>query len=143
VKKLFAWRGLKSQVTDYVKQCAVCQQAKHKLVKPAGLLQPLPIQAGAWQDITMDFIEGLPKYDGFNYILVIVDRFTKYAHFLPLKHPFIAPQVARVTFDGVVKLHGMSRTILSDRDKIFTSHFWTQLFTLAGTKLLHSTTYHP
>lgn len=143
VKHLFHWKGLKQDVENFVKQCTICQQAKHELSHPAGLLQPLPIPAGAWQDISMDFVEGLPTSGGCNVILVVVDRFTKYAHFLPLKHPFTAAQVAQVLLDSVVKLHGVPRTMLSDRDKIFLSNVWQNLFSLLGSKLLHSTAYHP
>jgi hypothetical protein len=110
-------------VEDFVKQCQVCQQAKHERNHPTGLQQPLPIPSGAWQDISMDFIEGLPKAEGYDCILVVVDRFSKYAHFLPLNHPFTAPQVARVFLDGVIKLHGMSKSIVSDKDRIFISSF--------------------
>ena len=88
-------------------------------------------------------MEGLPKSDGFSVILVVVDCLTKYAHFFPLKHPFSALSVARVLFDGVVKLHGLPNTMVFDRDKIFTSSVWTELFKLVGIQLLFSTTYHP
>lgn len=74
---------------------------------------------------------------------MVVDRFTKYAHFLPLKHPFTSPQVARLFVDSVVKLHGMPHSIVSDRDRIFTSHFWKLLFAKLGTKLKFTTAYHP
>lgn len=134
---------MKGDVEDFIKQCPTCQRAKGERVHPAGLLQPLPVPQGAWQDITMDFIEKLPKSEGYDTILVVVDRFSKYAHFLALKHPFTASQVAQILLDQVVKLHGLPKSIVSDRDKIFTSHFWTQLFKLMGTKLSLSTAYHP
>jgi len=143
IHRLFHWKGLKLAVEDFVKQCQVCQQAKHMNTHPAGLLQPLPIPEGAWQDISMDFIEGLPKSEGYDVILVIVDRFTKCAHFIPIRHPFTAPTIARAVFDNVVKLHGMPKTIVSDRDKIFTSTVWKELFRLLGTRLLFSSAYHP
>jgi hypothetical protein len=143
VKCLFAWTGLKTAVEDYIKQCDICQHAKHTTNHPAGLLQPLPIPEGAWQDITMDFIDGLPLADGANTILVVVDRFTKYAHFVPLKYPYTAPKVARVFVDSIVKLHGMPHSITSDRDAIFTSNFWKLLFQALGTKLQYTTAYHP
>jgi hypothetical protein len=143
VKKLFVWPGLKRDVTQFVQQCETCQKAKTERTRPGGLLQPLPIPQGAWQDVTMDFIEALPKSEGFDTILVVVDRFTKYSHFIPLKHPFTAPHVARAILDNVVVHHGLPKSIVSDRDKIFTSLFWKELFRLWDTKLCLSTSYHP
>jgi hypothetical protein len=143
LKGLFAWSGMKTSVQAFVKQCDVCQHAKHLNQHPQGLLQPLPVPEGPWKDITIDFVEGLPLSEGANTILVIVDRFTKYAHFVPMKHPFTAPQVARVFIDSVVKLHGMPKSIVSDRGSIFTSIFWRQLFQKLGTKLKFTTAYHP
>lgn len=143
VRKLFAWTGLKSAVENFVKQCLVCQQSKHEHCRPAGKLQPLPIPLVPWQDISMDFITGLPKSDGYEVIMVVVDRLTKFAHFTPLKHPFTAVQVARALWDTVIKLHGVPLTIVSDRDPIFTSNLWRELLATSGTKLLYSTAYHP
>lgn len=143
IKQLYYWPGMKMAVENYVKQCAVCQMAKSSRQKPAGLLQPLPPPLTPWSEITMDFIEGLPVSEGFNSILVVVDRLTKYAHFLPLRHPFTAASVAKAYVDNIVKLHGVPLTITSDRDKIFTSHFWKDLIKALGTKLSYSTAYHP
>jgi len=81
---------MKTDVDSYVKQCQICQHSKHSLSHPAGLLQPLPILASVWRHLSMDFIEGLPKSKGYNVILVIVDRLTKFAHFIPVKHPYTA-----------------------------------------------------
>ncbi|KAH9735939.1 hypothetical protein KPL71_017914 [Citrus sinensis] len=104
---------------------------------------PLPIPELIWSDISMDFIEGLPKSHGKKVIMVVVDRLSKYAHFLALAQPYTAKDVAQVFLDNIYKLHGLPKTIISDRDRIFTSHFWRHLFTLQGTQLLMSTSYHP
>jgi hypothetical protein len=77
-----------------------------------------------WADITIDFIEGLPKVNGWSVILTVVDRFSKAAHFLPPGHPYTATTVTGVFFDHIVKLHGVPNSIVSDRDPKFTSHFW-------------------
>jgi transposase InsO family protein len=108
-----------------------------------GLLQPLPIPAQAWDIISLDFIEGLPKSGRFDTILVIIDKFTKYGHFIPLSHPYIAMSVAQVCVDQIYKLHGLPKIIISDRDKVFTSIFWQQLFKLTDTTLNMSSSYHP
>jgi hypothetical protein len=142
-KKLYYWPGPKLSTELFVKQCQTCQQAKHLHSKPGGLLQPLPPPEAPWQAITMDFIEGLPISDGANVILVIVDRLTKCSHFIPLHHPYTAATVAKQFVDTVVKLHSVPLTIISDRDKIFTSAFWKELFKYVGTQLRYSTTYHP
>lgn len=113
VKQFFFWKGLKKDLENFVQQCQTCQQAKHELIPSPGLLQPLPIPKGAWQDISMDFIEGLPLFEGYDTILVVVDRFTKYSHFIPLKHPYTAQVVAKVVLDNVIKLHGLPITIVS------------------------------
>lgn len=111
LKKLFQWKGLKQDVEKFVRQCGVCQQAKHLNTLRTGLLQPLPIPQGAWQDISMDFIEGLPKSEGYNVILVIVVKFTKYAHFVAIKHPFTARAIAKAVYDNVLSCMGSLRQL--------------------------------
>lgn len=91
----------------------------------------------------MDFIEGLPKASGKEVIFVVVDRLSKAAHFLALKHPYTALEVAQLFMSEVFKLHGMPRYIVSDRDAVFTSRFWQELFKLQKVSLLTSTAYHP
>lgn len=142
-KQIFAWSGMKQSITQFVQACSVCHQAKADRTKLPGLLQPLPVPERAWQVISMDFIEGLPTSQGFNCILVVVDLFSKYAHFLRLKHPFTASSVAPVFLQQVYRLHGLPTAIVSDWDKIFTSHFWQELFRLAQVELRLSSAYHP
>lgn len=96
VKHLFAWPGLKQYVQEFVASCSIRQQAKVEHVKYPGLLEPLPIPKSAWQIISMDFVEGLPRSAGKNSILVIDDKFSKFSHFIPLSHPFTAAVVAKV-----------------------------------------------
>lgn len=91
----------------------------------------------------MDFIESLPKSDGKDTILVVIDKYTKYAHLVSLQHPFTASQVAQKLLDQVIKLYGPPKVIISDRDKIFTSGFWSELFKIMGTATHLTSAYHP
>jgi transposase InsO family protein len=143
VKKDFFWDGLKNDVQRFVAECLVCQQNKVETIKTPGLLQPLSIPSQRWEEVSMDFITGLPKSEGKSVIMVIVDRLTKYAHFCALSHPFKASTVATAFMETVQKLHGSPKIIVSDRDPIFTGHFWTELFSCLGTQLAHSSSYHP
>jgi hypothetical protein len=106
------------------------------------LLAPLPIPEGYWQVISLNFIEGLSKSGSTNCVLVIMDKFSKYAHFLPLLHQFTASTMAQIFLDNIYNLHGMPTAIISDRDRIFTSSFWQELFKLAKVSLQMSSSYH-
>lgn len=134
---------MKQDIIKYVAECDVCQRNKNETVAMPGLLQPLPIPTRLWSDISMDFIEGLPSSTHKTVIMVVVDRLSKYAHFIPLTHPYTATTVAQAFLDNVFKLHGMPSSIVSDRDPIFTSKFWQELFRLQGTTLSMSTAYQP
>jgi hypothetical protein len=126
-----------------VNNCTVCLQAKPDRVSYPGLLSPLPVPAHSWQVVSMDFIDGLPTSGSANCLMVVVDKFSKYAHFVPLHHPYTATKVAQVFLDNVYKLHGMPTHIISDRDPVFTSTFWRELFRLANVQLCLSSAYHP
>ncbi|CAN0860162.1 Transposon Tf2-6 polyprotein [Linum grandiflorum] len=143
VKQYFYWEGMKTEVTKLVAECDICKRCKAENVPYPGLLQPLPVPDQAWKHISMDFIDGLPKTGGKDVILVVIDRFTKYGHFIALTHPYTAVSVSQSFMEGVFKLHGMPETIVTDRDVVFTSTFWKELFKLQGTKLHYSTAYHP
>lgn len=140
---LFHWSGLQQDVIAYVKACPVCQLSKSKNTPYPSLLQPLPILDFAWCHTSMDFVEGLPMSENKNLILMVVNRFTKYAHFLSMKHPITVHSIARHFSDNIFKLHGLPSVIVTDRDNIFTSTLWQKLFKTLGIKLHMSTLYHP
>ncbi|KAF3631634.1 Photosystem II 5 kDa protein, chloroplastic [Capsicum annuum] len=120
IHKDFYWPAMKTTIKDYVAACSVCQRNKAVNLSPAGLLQPLQLPNQIWSDISMDFIDGLPKSGGKTVLLVVVDRFSKYAHFSPLAYPYNASSIARIFFENIVRLHGIRESIVSDRDALFT-----------------------
>lgn len=118
---------MREDIKEYVQQCVICQQAKTIKTSPAGLLQPLPIPNQVWEDIAMDFITGLPTSFGFTVITVVIDRLTKYSHFVAIKSDY-SKSVAEAFMNNTEKLHGIPKSIVSNRDKVFTSGFWQNLF---------------
>jgi hypothetical protein len=124
VREGFAWKGLKEYVMKHVKECTTCQENKDEHTHPTGLLQPLPIPEHEWESISMDFITGLPRAHGKDFIFMVVDRLTKFAQFFPIAIEFSATQVAELFFREVFRLHGLPKTIMSDRDNRFMSTFW-------------------
>jgi hypothetical protein len=111
---------------------------------PAGLLQPLQVPSTVRADVAMDFIEALPKVSGKSVILTLVDRFFRYAHFIPLGHPYTVTTVVHAFFTDIIRLHGLPTSIIiSDCDPMFTRQFWGELFWLSDVRLHKSTTFHP
>jgi hypothetical protein len=143
IKSLFYWDHMKNQIKKFVQECVVCQRAKPDRSRYPGLLAPLPVPDQFWQMVTMDFIDGLPRSGRFNSILVVVDKMSRYAHFIGLSHPYTASTVAAAYMENVHKLHGLPESIVSDRDSIFTSKFWQELTSLAGIQLRMSSSHHP
>lgn len=139
----FYWPSLMKDVERICNRCVVCKKAKSK-VKNQGLYSALPIPSHPWVDISLDFVLGLPKTKaGRDSIFVIIDRFSKMVHFIPCHKTDDGVHVAELFFRDVVRLHGMPRTIVSDRDAKFLSYFWKTLWSKLGTRILLSTTCHP
>jgi hypothetical protein len=116
LKRNFWWTRMKREIAKYVSECDTCQRVKASHLRTSGTLQPLPIPYWKWEDISMDFIVGLPntsqRYDS---IWVIVDRLTKTAHFLPVHTTYNTRKYAKIYLDQIMRLHGIPKTIISDR----------------------------
>jgi hypothetical protein len=113
---LFHWTGMKIQITEHVKTHPTCQLNKSENTPYPGLLQPLHVPDMAFQHLIIDFIEGLPKSEVKDTILIVVDKLTKYSHFIPLSHPFTTKTVVQLFLDNIFKLHGLPLVIINDRD---------------------------
>jgi hypothetical protein len=143
VARDFVWPGMRKYIADYVASCEVCQRNKVDCQKPFGLLHPLPIPQQPWKSVSMDFIVKLPVSEGFDSIMVVVDRLTKQAHFVPCREEMDAEETANLYLTHIFKLHGLPEDIISDRGPQFKSHFWKALWTILGTTPKLSSSYHP
>jgi len=144
IRKMFWWPSLKRVVNEFVLVCLVYQKAKIEHQKPSGKLQPLEIPEWKWDNISMDFVVGLPRTPkGLNSIWVIVDRLTKSTHFIPINIRYSLKRLTSLYVNEIVRLHGVPSSIVFDRDPRFTSRFWESLHKALGTKLRLSSAYHP
>ena len=135
---------MKREVANYVSECDICKRVKASYLRPAGPLQPLSIPSWKWEDISMDLIVGFPKTSkGYDSIWVIVDRLTKSAHFLPVKTIYRAQHYDEQYISRIMSLHGVTKTIISDRGAQFIARFWEQFHAALGTRLIRSSAYHP
>ena len=124
LRHLYWWSNMKQDITRHVTECDTCGRVKADHMRTPGYLQPLPIPVWKWEDISMDFIVGLPHTStGFDSIWVIVDRLTKSTHFIPVDTRYTARKYAEIYFDQIVTLHGVPLTIISDRGSAFVSRF--------------------
>jgi hypothetical protein len=140
----FWWTRKNREVARYVSECDTCHKVKADYMKPGGLLQPLSIPEWKWDDISMDFIVGLPltahKYDS---IWVIVDRLSKSAHFISVHTHYDARRYVEIYKACMLCMHGALKMIMSDRGLQFVTRFWEQVHASLGTHLIHSSAYHP
>ena len=143
IKRTYWWPGLKEDVKKYVQGCIKCQQNKVQYQKKAGELYPLEIPEGPWQDISINMIGPLPRLNKMNAILVIVDHFTKMIRLKATTTNLSSEGVAKIYRDKIWKIHGIPKTILSDRGLQFASKFMEDLTRVLGTKRKLSTAYHP
>jgi transposase InsO family protein len=143
VSRDFFWPGMRKFIKDFVSSCDICQRIKPSRHAPYGLLQSLPTPAGRWTDVTMDFIVELPPSDGHDAICVGIDRLTKQAHFIPCNTNINAQQTAQLYVREFLRLHGVPKTITTDRGPQFLSRFWSRFFELLGSKSQLSSAYHP
>jgi hypothetical protein len=136
------WPKMRRDMAGFVASCTTSQKAKSRL-NPHDLYLPLPVPSAPWEDIYMDFVLGLPRTrKEFDSVFVVVDIFSKMAHFIPCHKTNDATHIADLLFREIVRLHGVANIIVSDHDAKFLSHFWRTLWEL-GAKLLFSTTCHP
>nr|GEU49473.1 putative reverse transcriptase domain-containing protein [Tanacetum cinerariifolium] len=144
LRKMYWWPNMKADIATYVSQCLTCAKVKAEHMKPSGLLQQLKIPEWKWENVTMDFVTGLPRTpSGYDSIWVIVDRLMKSAHFLPKKKTDSIEKLAELYLKEIVCKHGVPVLVISDRDSLFTSRFWVSLQKALGTQLDLSTAYHP
>ena len=122
MKKMYWWPGMKKDVATFVSKCLTCQQVKFEHQRPRGKLQPLEVPKWKWENITCDFVVGLPKTKkNHDAIWVVVDRLTKSAHFIPIRMNMNMDKLVKLYMDNIVRLHGTPISIVSDRDARFTA----------------------
>jgi len=142
ISRNFYWTNMERDVRKYCSECDICQRTKAPRHAKHGLLHPLELACKPWTHISTDFITDLPESEGATIILVVVDRFTKMAHFVSIKKKD-SPTVARAYLENVWKYHGFPEDVVSDRDTTFTGSFFTDLYDYLGIKRSMSTAYHP
>jgi len=143
VTQNFWWSGIMKEVKRYVEECNACQCNKNHMEQPASKLMPNLIPEKSWTHISADFITKLPLAQGYDSILVVVDRLTKMVHFIPTIEKTSAEGLARLFRDNMWKLHGLPKSIISDRGPQFAAGLMWELNEILGIKSKLSTVFHP
>ena len=143
ITRNFHWLNLHEYVRQYVSTCDICQRNKSPRHKKYGFLDPLELPTRVWGSISMDFVTDLPLVQGFTQIWVIVDRFSKMVHLIPLPTKVTAEELAQVFTREIWRLHGLPDSILLDRYSKFISRFWKSLLEQLEIKRKLSTAFHP
>lgn len=143
IQRDYYWKSLRSFVKKYIRGCDTCNRSKSNRHLPYGELKPLSIPSERWREISMDFICDLPISNGFDAILVVKDRLTKMAHFIPTYKTVTAEQTANLVIQDIFRLHGVPTNIVSDRGTQFISNFWKEFCKTLGINIKMSTAFHP
>ncbi|CAD0043000.1 unnamed protein product [Aureobasidium pullulans] len=152
IRRNFAFPQMKAKVTAYVQKCRSCQMNKSSRHAKYGEIQFVDPPLQPWDEVTMDFITGLRSLNSagrsklcqqYDSILVMVDRLTKYTHFIPCMKSITAEELAHLVLDRLIRYHGIPKSFITDRDKLFTSNYWKTLVSVMGIKHKLSTAYHP
>ena len=139
----YYWPRMSREIKVFVNTCDVCQKIKPRRHGPVGLLQSIPVPSQPFEVVSMDFIPELPTSNGFDNVLVIVDKLTKYAIFVPTTTRITEVETARLFFKHVISKFGIPRQIISDRDTRWRGDFWKETCRLMGMKRSLTTSYHP
>jgi hypothetical protein len=132
LERQYYWKDMRKQVDQYVRNCHSCQRSRTSRHATFGVLRPLPVPETPWEVFSMDFVVGLPECEGFDAVLVVVDRLSKMRHFIPCHMTIDVVRLAKLFLREEVHLHGLPKTIISDREPQFARTFWGQICILLG-----------
>ena len=144
VRRYFCWKGMASDIREFVESCLTCQLEKIDHTLRKGSLQSLAIPEAKWKEVSIDFVMNLPADgDAEDSIMTVMDRVTKMVHLIAYRKTTTAGDAARFYWQHMVKLHGVPQAIHTDRGAQFVGRWWREIWTLLGTKLKYGTAYHP